>query len=345
MKALVLEDRGRFAYTDFPTPVPEPDEVLVDVRACGICGSDVHGMDGSTGRRRPPIIMGHEAAGVVAGLGAEVSGWERGARVTFDSTISCGACAFCRRGLINLCDARRVLGVSCEDYRQHGAFAEYLAVPARILYRLPDELDFVRATMVETLSVALHAVERLAVAAGETAVVVGTGMVGLLVVQALLARGCAHVIGVDVDPSRLDVAASLGAEVVAGDPPEAVAAAVRERTAGRGADVAVEVVGASPPLRTAIEAVRKGGRVALVGNLSPEVSLPLQAVVTRELTLYGTAASAGEYEGAIDLIASGKVDVQPLISAVAPLAEGAAWFERLQAREPGLLKVVLEPTP
>jgi L-iditol 2-dehydrogenase len=342
VRALLLADYGRFAYTEVPTPVPARDEVLVQVRACGICGSDVHGMDGSTGRRRPPLVMGHEAAGVVAEAGDDVSGWEPGARVTFDSTISCGACAFCREGLVNLCDMRRVLGVSCEDYRQDGAFAEYVTVPARILYRLPDELDFVPATMVETLAVALHALERARVVEGETAVVVGTGMVGLLVVQALLAHG-ARVIGVDVDPARLELAASFGAEVVAGDASE-VAAAVRRSTGGRGADVAVEVVGESAPLRTAVEAVRKGGRIALVGNLSPEVGLPLQAVVTRELTLYGSAASAGEYERAIALLASGTVDVRPLITAVAPLAEGASWFERLHAREPGLVKVVLEPS-
>lgn len=342
MKALVLEEYGRFAYTDVATPTSAPDEVLVQLRACGICGSDVHGMDGSSGRRRPPIVMGHEAAGVVTAVGAEVSGWDPGMRVTFDSTISCGACAFCVQGLVNLCDSRRVLGVSCEEYRQQGAFAEYLAVPARILYRLPDELDFVRATMVETLSVALHALKRVGVVEGETAVVIGTGMVGLLVVQALLARG-ARVIGVDVDPWRLEIAASFGAEVVAAETPDAVAAAVRERTSGQCADVAVEVVGASPPLQTAIASLRKGGRVALIGNLSPDVILPLQTVVTRELTLYGSAASAGEYESAIDLLASGTVEVASLVTAVAPLAEGAAWFSRLHAREPGLLKVILEP--
>src|SRR5512143_3643486 len=147
MKALVLEAYKRFSYQEVPTPEAGPGEVLVAVKSCGICGSDVHGMDGSTGRRRPPIIMGHEASGVIAVVGAGVTGWAPGDRVTFDSTIYCGQCAFCQRGEINLCDRRRVLGVSCEDYRQHGAFAEFVVVPSRILYRLPEGLAFEHAAL------------------------------------------------------------------------------------------------------------------------------------------------------------------------------------------------------
>src|ERR1039458_7640859 len=134
MKALVLKAYKQFAYEDVSDPEPGPDEVLVAVKACGICGSDVHGMDGSTGRRRPPIIMGHEAAGVIAEVGAKVHGWTAGQRVTFDSTIYCGTCEYCKRGQVNLCNHRRVLGVSCEDYSQNGAFAEFVAVPKQVIY-------------------------------------------------------------------------------------------------------------------------------------------------------------------------------------------------------------------
>lgn len=142
MKALVLTAPGKLEYGDVPVEEPAKDEVLVEVRACGICGSDVHGMDGSTGRRRPPIIMGHEAAGTIVSRGRDVQGWAEGDRVTFDSTIYCGKCRFCRAGKINLCSHRRVLGVSCEDYRQHGAFAQFVAVPQHILYRLPAAVSF-----------------------------------------------------------------------------------------------------------------------------------------------------------------------------------------------------------
>src|SRR4051794_23077748 len=190
MQALVLEQAGRLVCRDVDVPSIGPEDVLVEVKACGICGSDIHGLDGSTGRRQPPLVMGHEAAGVVVAVGDSVADWRRGDRVAIDSTVSCGACSFCRAGAFNLCDRRQVLGVSCEEFRRDGAFAEFLAVPARILYRLPDEVTYVQATLVEPLAVAVHALGRIAPVDGQTAVVVGTGMVGLLVVQALRALGC-----------------------------------------------------------------------------------------------------------------------------------------------------------
>src|SRR3954466_7984402 len=189
MKALVLEDYKRFAYKEVPVPSPAEHEVLVAVKACGICGSDVHGMDGSTGRRRPPIIMGHEASGVIAQLGKNTADWKEGDRVTFDSTIYCGECDFCRKGQINLCERRRVLGVSCEDYRQDGAFAEFVRIPARVLYRLPSELPFEHGALVEPFSIAMHAARRVNIIPGQTAAVIGAGMIGLAIVQVLRHAG------------------------------------------------------------------------------------------------------------------------------------------------------------
>ncbi len=343
VKALVLKDYRRFAVEQVPTPGLQPDEVLVRVRACGICGSDVHGFDGSTGRRIPPLIMGHEAAGEIAAVGAAVAGWKPGDRVTVDSTVYCGHCRHCRRGEINLCDERRVLGVSCADYRCHGAFAEFVAVPARILYRLPEHLGFEHAAMAEPVAVAVHAVGRAALTRDAAVAVVGTGMIGLLVVQVLRAAGCEQVIAVDLDEGRLDLARRLGATAAVGPDSADAAAAVRQLTGDRGADAAFEVVGLAATVRTAFDCVRKGGRVTLVGNVTPAVELPLQAVVTRELTLIGTCASAGEYPASLELMVNGQVNVGACISAAAPLEEGARWFERLYAREPGLLKVLLQP--
>jgi len=343
MKALVLKSYNHFSCEQVPDPRPGPGEVLVRVKACGICGSDVHGMDGSTGRRIPPLVMGHEAAGTIAELGPGVEGWKPGARVTFDSTVYCGGCWHCRRGEINLCDNRRVLGVSCAEYRRDGAFAEYLTVPARILYALPDGVDFTQAAMVEALSIAIHGVRRLPLNLGDSALVVGAGIIGLLVVQVLKASGCALVAAVDVAPERRELAVRLGAALGLDPQREDVAARLRELTGGRGADAAVEAVGNSQALATALGAVRKGATVALIGNLSPQVQLPLQAVVTRELSLNGSCASRGEYPAALEMIARGRIEVGALISAEAPLAEGAEWFRRLYAREKGLLKVVLVP--
>ncbi len=343
MKALVLKEYRQLHLEEVPVPAPEPDEVLVRVRACGICGSDVHGFDGSTGRRIPPIIMGHEAAGEIAGAGSAVTAWKEGDRVTFDSTVSCGECWFCRRGKVNLCDNRRVLGVSCGEYRRHGAFAEYVAVPQRILYRLPERIGFEQAAMVEAVSVAVHAVKRTPLSDESTVLVVGAGMIGLLVVQALKAAGCQRVVATDLDESRLRLAEKLGAAqgIRANDP--GLLERIRALTNGRGADAAFEAVGLAPTVKTAIDSVRKGGSVTLVGNLKPQVDLPLQTVVTRELTLIGTCASAGEYPECLELIAGGKINVTDLISATAPLEEGGRWFDRLYAGEKGLMKVLLKP--
>jgi L-iditol 2-dehydrogenase len=326
-----------------PDPAIGPEEVLVRVEACGICGSDVHGYDGHTGRRIPPLIMGHEAAGVIAEVGPDVKQFSPGDRVTVDSTVYCGKCFYCRRGDVNLCDNRNVLGVSCNEYRRHGAFAEFVAVPQHIVYRLPDDLSFEQAAMIEAVSIAFHAVNRTPLKLGDTVVVVGAGMIGQLVIQTLREAGCGKLIAIDLDDRKLQMAQQLGAdEGINANAPD-LRGQVLERTHGRGSDLAFEVVGASAPFNTAVASVRKGGAVTLVGNLSPKVDMPLQQIVTREITLIGVCASAGEYPACIDLMARGKIDVRAFISAFAPLEEGPMWFDRLYQQEPGLMKVILKP--
>jgi L-iditol 2-dehydrogenase len=343
MKALVLREYGRLVYEDVPEPDLAADEVLVRVAACGICGSDVHGLDGSTGRRQPPLIMGHEAAGTIADVGPAVKGWASGERVTFDSTIYRLDDWYTRRGLYNLSDGRMVLGVSPGEYRRHGGFAEYVAVPQHILYRVPESVSFEQAAMVEPVAVALHAVSLTPLAVGDTAVVVGAGMIGLCLVQVLRSAGCARVIAVDPEPSRRDLALSLGADAALDPAASDVAREVATVTEGRGADLSFEAVGLPDAVRTAISVVRRGATVTLVGNLAPSAELPLQAVVTRQLRLQGSCSIAGEYPAALALIERGLVNVDAMRSAVAPLAEGAAWFDRLYRREPGLMKVILKP--
>jgi L-iditol 2-dehydrogenase len=342
MKALLLSQYRHLELTDLAVPEPGPDEVLIRVAACGICGSDVHGYDGSSGRRIPPIVMGHEAAGTIAAIGKDVRKFSEGDRVTFDSTIYCGACVNCDRGDVNLCDDRQVVGVSCGDYRRDGAFAEFVVVPARIVYRLPEILPFEEAAMVEAVSVALHAVSLVPVHPQDKALVVGAGMIGLLILQALRAAGCSHVYVSDIDQSRLNLAQELGAAATLRAGP-GLMSQVMAVTGGAGMDLVIEAVGIDATVRTAIDSVRKGGNVVLVGNVSPEVTLPLQKVVTRQIRLQGSCASAGEYLRAIELMSSESIRVRPLITAIAPLEEGPGWFERLYAREPNLMKVVLAP--
>ena len=344
MKALLLSKYRQLEIAEVPKPAAGAGEVLIRVGACGICGSDVHGYDGSSGRRIPPIVMGHEAAGRIAALGVGVTGLAEGDRVTFDSTIYCGACGFCKRGEVNLCDHRQVLGVSCEDYSRAGAFAEYVAVPARGVYKLPESISFAEAAMLEAVAVAIHAVSLAEISAQSTALVVGAGTIGVLILQALRAAGCKRVFVSDVDASRLKLAKELGAaDILRADAD--VVEQILQRTGGVGVDVAMEAVGRDETVNAAIASVRKGGTVVLVGNISPAATLPLQKVVTRQIRLQGSCASAGEYPQAIALMASGAIRVKPLISAIAPLAEGPQWFERLYTREANLLKVVLTPGP
>jgi L-iditol 2-dehydrogenase len=343
MKALLLSEYNKLDLADLPRPVPGPDEVLVQVAACGICGSDVHGYDGTSGRRIPPIVMGHEASGTIAEVGSGVTGFREGDRVTFDSTVYCGTCDYCRAGEVNLCENRQVVGVSCGDYRRAGAFAEFVVVPQRILYRLPESLSFPEAAMLEAVSVALHAVRLSELKGGETAMVIGAGMIGLLTLQAARAGGATRVIVSDVDATRLKLAKEMGADEVLQLTGAELVAEVMRLTANKGADVVLEAVGRNETVSVAIDSVRKGGTVTLIGNISPQVTLPLQKVVSRQIRLQGTAASAGEYPQAMELMMSGKIRVKALITAVAPLDDGARWFERLHAGEPNLMKVVLAP--
>ncbi len=344
MKALLLDRYKHLEYTDVPTPVVAGDrEMLVRVHACAICGSDVHGYDGSTGRRIPPVVMGHEASGEVVEIGKAVRNFVVGDRITFDSTIYCGECSFCRRGEVNLCDNRRVLGVSCDEYRRDGAFAEYVVVPDYIAYHLPDGISYEEAAMAEPAGVAAHALRITPVILNETVAVVGTGLIGLLLIQVLRASTSGKIIALDTDPSRRDKAVVFGADM-AFDPADSdLLAHVRAVTGGSGVDRVFEAVGASAPIKSALSIVRKGGSVTLIGNVSPQIELPLQSVVTRQISLFGSCAIAGEYPLVLDLMARKMIDVMPLVSATAPLDEGPAWFERLYAREPGLLKVILNP--
>ena len=338
MKALQLTAPSQFDVIEKEKPSPSAHEVLVKVAFCGICGSDVHGMDNSSGRRIPPMIMGHEASGVIEELGEGVTNWQVGDRVSFDSMVFCGECAFCERGETNLCDSRQVMGVSCDEFKRDGAFAEWVIVPARILEQIPEGLGFEEAAFTEPLAVALHAVNLVKVRKGESALVVGAGLIGLLVVQALKRAGCGEIIAVDLDRGRLELAKELGATSAFHSLEDEV-----ELPDG-GVDLAMEVVGAGPTLDLAIKSVRKGGRVGLVGNVVPEVNFPLQYVVTREITLLGSCAAAGECTEGLEAIASGEIKVRPLISATIPLAEGQDYFERQRDGKEGLLKVLFDPS-
>lgn len=343
MKALVLKETMHFSYEDVPEPDVGPNDVLIRLKVCAVCGSDVKGMDGSTGRRVPPLIMGHEAAGTIERVGYAVTGYAPGERVTFDSTIYCNECDMCESGRINLCRNRRVLGVSCSDYHQDGCFAEFVSVPSHILYRIPDSVSFRQAAMVEPLAIAYHAVKRKAIQEGDRVLIIGVGTIGMLCLQLARAMGASDVIAVDINDDRLRISKENGATHTINTVVESITERLEELYgADDGVDISIDATGIDATVEAAIAAVKLGGDVILIGNVAPKTSFALQKVVTGELTIHGSCASAGEYDVCLDWIAREKLDVETLISRVAPLSEGAGWMERLYRHEPGLYKVAFE---
>lgn len=344
MKALLLRNYNELVYADMPEPQLGQGEVLVRVAACGICSSDVEGMDGSTGRRIPPLIMGHEAAGTIVAVADGVTAWAVGDRVTYGCAIHCGQCEYCRRGLINLCDRRQWMGVATREARRHGSYAEYAAVPQQILVRLPHTLAFEAAALTEPLSVAAHALARTPRTLYDSALVVGCGPIGLLTIQLLRLSGCGRIVAVDRNPPRLALAEQCGAHQVAdGRNEQGVAAEIAAATSGRGVDLALEAAGSERALQLCVACLRKGGTLTLIGNVLPAVQFPLQAAVVKELSIFSAMTATDEIPRCVDMLAAGAVDVKPLIHAVAPLSQGVAYFARLRQRDRSLVKVLLAP--
>jgi L-iditol 2-dehydrogenase len=343
LKALLYTKPYTFEYTDVPDPEVGLDDVLVRVKACGVCGSDVAGHTGKTGRRLPPLIMGHEAAGVVERVGSNVRDFAPGERICFDSTVYCNQCPACQQGLFNRCVKRQVLGVSVPEFKRQGAFAEFVAVPHWICARLPEQMSFIQAALLEPASIGTHAANRPPIAKTDTIVVIGAGTIGLFILQAARLRGAKTTIACDLNEFRLDLARRVGAGMCLNPGQVNLKEEILKRTDGRGADVAFEAVGFAETFRQAISLTRTGGTVTAVGNLQKETEFNLQELVSRELTFTGSYASAGEFRTCIDLIASGKINVAPLVSEVLPLRDGPSAFQRLLEGKENLLKIILEP--
>ncbi|HWG85070.1 MAG TPA: zinc-binding dehydrogenase, partial [Deinococcales bacterium] len=300
--------------------------------------SDVHGFTGSTGRRKPGIVMGHETAGEVTQVGQAVTGIAPGDRVAVNPLINCGRCEACLSGRPNLCEERLGIGWSVD-----GAYAEFVKAPAKNLLPLPAALPFEEAALAEPLAVALRAASLTPFHLGETAVVIGAGPIGLLTVLALKLEGAGRVIVCDLSPRRLALSARLGADHTVDSSQADPVQAVLDLTGGRGAHAAIEAVGLPATADQSIVMVRNGGQVTWVGNSAPRVEIPMQSVVTREVTVRGSYGFAGEFERAVALLGSGKVDVAPLIELLAPLEDGPDLFQDLASGQRDLAKVIFQP--
>ena len=321
-----------------PEPEPGPGQVVVAIRASGICGSDVHGFGGATGRRTVGVVMGHEAAGEVVAVGPGVTGVAPGDRVVLRSILPCGRCDRCVHGQPNICLDRQGMGMHFD-----GAYAERILVAAQLVVALPDALTYELGALVEPLAVAMHAVNITPFALLDTVVVVGAGPIGLLALLAARRRGAGSIVVTDRDAHRLGVARELGADLAVDVSHDDPVAAVMDATAGRGAAAVFEAVGVAATVSQSMAVARPGGHVTWIGNSAPEVPLPMQQLVTRELTVRGAYGFVDEFERAIDALATGSIDAGRLIERVAGLDEGEELFRSLAAGALSVVKVVLTP--
>ena len=347
MRAAVTRDWNDIRIEQVPVPQLEPGEVLVRVGACGICGTDLKIVAGVYKGSWPPslpFIQGHEWAGTVAVLGEGVSDLQVGDRVAAENHKGCGACANCRRGRYNLCEVARTQGKAYKLYGHsaQGAFAEYAARPAGLLHKLPDSVSFEEGTIVNQGALGLHAVRRCRIEPGDTVVVIGPGLVGLITVQLAKAVGATRVIVAGRGP-RLDLARELGADEVVDITSADTTEAVRALTDGRGADCAFECAGAPSAVVAAINCVKRGGRVAIVGLTGNKtVELNTDRLALDEVDVFGVRSSPHAYTELISLIAAGKVNARRLVSRVYPLEQINAAFEAFRRREGGAIRMVIK---
>jgi threonine dehydrogenase-like Zn-dependent dehydrogenase len=341
MKALVWEAPRTMAMREQAEPVARPGEVVVKVAYAGICGSELSGYLGHNALRVPPLVMGHEFAGQLVELGADAQARNphlaAGQSVTANPLISCGVCEFCTRGLNQLCIARQLIGAA-----RPGAYAEYVSVPADVVIPLPTGMSPRTGALAEPAAVGVRIGDLAGPLAGQTALVVGAGPIGLLALQALRLQGAERVFIADLDPERLAMGAELG-----GDPldPRAVDVAqeVRAATGGYGVAVAVDAVGTARTRASCVSATRSAGTLILSG-LHEEISaMPAAEIIRRELMVRGSFAyTPANFAAALELLAHGTLHLDPWIIE-APLEQGGAWFDRLIDAPGAVAKVLLVP--
>lgn len=350
MKAALFYGGPDIRVETVPDPVPGPGEVLVLVRAAGVCGSDLHRYRRKDDRQPEPSMTGHELAGEVAAVGPGVTGLSVGQRVGVEPRhlVSCGHCRWCLRGDTELCPD---VGVEDGHHVQSTGFAEYSLEPAHNCYPLPDALPFETAAILDVYAVGVHALHRVPVGPMDSVVVLGAGAVGLAIAQVARALGAGRVIVVDTWDAPLAVARQLGCDAVINSTEVDLAEAVRDFTGGHGADVVFEAVGGrAPTFATALDVAARGGRVGVIGMFSDVQTLDPRPVMRKELNLhwiwsYGRWQGVPEFAITLDMLASGKIDAVPLITHRFPLERiGEAFAAADDKRASGAIKVLIRET-
>jgi 2-desacetyl-2-hydroxyethyl bacteriochlorophyllide A dehydrogenase len=337
MKALVYEAPREMHLREVDDPSPGPDDVVIKVAYSGICGSELSGYLGQNSLRRPPAIFGHEFSGTIAALGDGVRAshdLEVGQRVTANPLVSCGRCPLCLRGQQQLCRSRALLSAHLP-----GSNAELVKVRAIQVHRLPDRLSLADAAQAEPAACAIHAVRLATAAPQSSALVVGAGPIGLLIIQVLRLHGAATILVSDLNEERLSMASALGARPV---PASDAVAAAREATGGIGPDIVFDAVGSATTRADCLRSVAPGGSVVLVGLHDDLTPLALNALVRDEIACLGSFSySPHDFATAIEWLAGERLGLREGV-VTSPLEEGVAWFDRL-LEGAGVAKVLLVP--
>lgn len=334
---------GTIEIVDRDIPVPADDEALIRIRAVGLCGSDAHYYEhGKIGPYvvEKPIILGHEASGDIVALGKKVNHLKVGQRVSIEPGVTCGRCEYCKAGKYNLCPSVEFLATPPYD----GAFCEYIAIRSDFVFPIPDKMSYEAAALVEPLSVGIHAVRRGSLLPGETVAVMGMGPIGLLAAVAAKASGAKRIIGVDLEPFRLNKALEMGATDIVNIRTDDPAEAIKALTAGKGVDLAVETAGNRKALQSALASVRRGGRVVIVG-LPPqsETALNVPYIVDNEIDISGVFRYRNTYPSGIDILSSGKVKLEPIITDKMKLDDVPSAFKKAIHEKHSTIKIVIYP--
>lgn len=328
MKALVYEGPRTMNIREVPNPDLKPDEVIIRVERVGICGSELGGYLGHNSLRKPPLIMGHEFAGVIEQLGAEVTTLKQGDRVTANPLVTCGTCSYCRNGQSQLCGSRALLGA-----HRSGAFAEFVAVPASNVYHLPDHVTMDEGAFAEPFACAVHICRLLELTPTDRLLVYGAGPIGLFALQAAQVYGLRNIVITDLNESRLEIARELGGI--------AVTSLDLEADANVGFDAVIDAVGAEVTRRKSIQAARPGGRVVFTGLHEAESNLPINEMIRSETWVKGAFAySQDDFETALAWIGQGRVNLLAWTE-IANLCDGGASFEKLIAGPGKVAKIIL----
>jgi L-iditol 2-dehydrogenase len=341
MRAAFLETERRLVLTEVPMPgIQSDDQVLIRVKTVGVCGSEVHAFHGTHPYRKAPVILGHEAAGDVLSLGEAVTGFQVGDRVIVDPQWTCGQCAYCRAGDVNLCPSKKVLGTPAWP----GAFGEYIIAPERSVFPLPHNLSYAQGSLIEPLTVAVHVARQVNLVAGESVAILGTGSVGGLLTGVCHVQGAGPIITADIHQHCLDAARErLGATHDFLLPDDDLVDAIKALTGGEGVDV-VFVTGDDPALvRRGVQMAKRRGRIVLVALLTTS---PLQLMayesIGKELHILGSSMSNHEdVRKAIDLAVSGRVDVEAIATHLLPIEDAQRGMYLADTKADGAIKVIL----